>query len=51
MNVLLLYLDYLYNQLIFKNSDNFLDPLYESEDILGLINPDNPDQYDMIAIM
>ena len=39
------------NQLIFKKSENFLEPKYESQDMLGVINPQNPDQYDMNEII
>ena len=39
------------NQLIFKKSEKFLEPKYESQDMLGVINPQNPDQYDMNEII
>ena len=39
------------NQLIFKKSEFFLEPKYESQDMLGVINPQNPDQYDMNEII
>ena len=39
------------NQLIFKKSEKFLEPKYESQDLLGVINPQNPDQYDMNEII
>jgi acetyl-CoA carboxylase carboxyltransferase component len=38
-------------KMIFRKKTNFSEPLFKSEDLLGIINPENPDQYDMNEII